>query len=113
MSVAPADDVVAPPPLSVHTVTSNLAQYDRREVTIKGVLTIQRENRSIAEVVCEEDGKAALWILFHHGSLGTRERDVRSFHNQIAIVTGIVDRQRKGHFGRFAATLTVRQMTLL
>src|ERR1044072_814841 len=97
-------------PLTVAALIGRLADFDRKEVSVRGVLTVQRENNSLADFAREEDPRRRLWVRFHHATLGTRESDIPAYHGRIVIATGILDRQRKGHFSVFAASLTIRHL---
>lgn len=97
-------------PLTVSMLLDRVADFDQKEVTVRGVLAIQREDYSLAEDSHEVDPRRRLWVRFHHASLGTREKDLPTYHRRAVVATGILDRQRKGHFGLFPASLTVRNL---
>jgi hypothetical protein len=97
-------------PLTVSALIERLADFDRKEVSVRGVLAIQRENNSLADSAREEDPRRRLWVRFHHATLGTRERDIPSYDGRTVVATGILTRERKGHLSVFAASLTIRQL---
>jgi hypothetical protein len=96
--------------LTVAQTIESISALDRKEVTIRGFLSLQREDHSIADDASEENRQRRLWVVFHHGSLGTREKQLVEFHGKEVVVTGILDRQKKGHFSLFPAAFTIRGM---
>ncbi len=97
--------------LSAGAVIDDLAAYDRKDVVVRGFLAVQRENVSIADDHRQEPSRR-LWVQFDYASLGTREKDILAFDRQTVVAAGTIDRQRKGHFGLFPATLNVRRLSL-
>jgi hypothetical protein len=98
-------------PLTVGALVELLADHDKKEVSVRGILSIQREDHSLADIAREIDPKRKLWVYFHHASLGTREKDLLSYHGKAVVATGILDRGKKGHFGIFPASLTIRSLS--
>jgi hypothetical protein len=98
---------------SVSEIVEALSQFNGQTVTIRGVLTIRRENHSIADFVPDKREVSLdrrLWVYFHHATLGTREHQLSQFDGAHVIVIGSLDVSRKGHFNFFAGSLTVRSL---
>lgn len=102
-----------PAPLSIADVIANLKQLDRTEVTVQGVLSVQRENHSLSDDPRDRDPKRRLWVYFHHATLGASTKDLAGLHGRRAIVRGVVSRQKKGHFSAFAASVNIRHLEFI
>ncbi len=97
--------------LTIGAVIADLPAFERKEVTVRGCLTVQRENHSIADAHGEDPARR-LWVVFHHASLGMREKDVAGFDRKTVVATGIVRREKKGHFSLFSASLTIHRLCI-
>ena len=96
--------------LTVGALIERLTDLDQKEVSVRGILSVQRENHSLADTVVEDDPKRRIWVYFHHAALGTREKDLPSYHGKDVVATGVIDQSKKGHFGIFPASLTIRKI---
>ena len=95
---------------SVTEVIEALARLDGQTVAIRGVLTVRRENHSIADTASSEL-HPRLWINFHHATLGTRESQLSRFDGLHVIAIGTLDGSRRGHFNAFAGSFTIKSLT--
>ncbi|MFO1513213.1 MAG: hypothetical protein U1F83_09930 [Verrucomicrobiota bacterium] len=98
---------------TVNELVENLGALTGQTVSVHGMLRVGREHRAIWHLPeTEQHGQqSCLWALFHHATLGTRERQLREFDRRCVTATDVLDVSRKGHFSQFPGTITIRSMT--
>ena len=95
---------------SVTEVIEALPELNGQTVTIRGRITIGREDHSIADPGFK-DWRLRLWVNFHHATLGTRGSRLAQFNGLDVTATGTLDQSRKGHFSSCAGSFTIRRLT--
>ena len=96
--------------ITVGALMERLTDFDQKEVSVRGILSVQRENHSLADTTVEDDPKRRVWVYFHHAALGTRGKDLPSYRGEGYSRHRYYRPKQKGHFGIFPTSITIRKI---